>query len=417
MDNLWETLEGFTDPQKTIFRCPKRFRVAVCGRRFGKTTESGNELTYEAQVGFDKEVWYIAPTYAMAKDLMWEPLKKSIPSHMIKTKHESDLSITLKGFNSTITLKGADKPDRLRGKGLDFVVMDEYADIKPETWFEVIYPALTDKQGAALFIGTPKGFNWAYDLAMYADDPSNEDWEYFSYTTAQGGNVPLSEIEYAKNTLSKKQFDQEFNASFESLSNLVYSAFDRHRNTCDSVQDDGSEIYVGMDFNVSPMSAVIGNKVADQLHIFDEIEIENGNTAEMCQEIKTRYPDRKIIVCPDPSGKARKTSAPVGTTDFTIIANDFKFKIMSPNKAPLVVDRVNEVNALCENVNGIRRLFISKKCKNVIKCLSGLTYKTGTSIPDKSLGLDHMTDALGYLIHMLFPINIRKLSTPKLIGL
>lgn len=407
-------IRGLTKPQRRIFLDLARFRVVVAGRRFGKTVLGVTECLYYAQTGVKKNIWYIAPTYKMAKDLVWEELKEAIPADMIASKNEAELSITLKGYGSKITLKGADNPDSLRGKGLDFVVFDEAADIESETWFKVIYPALTDRKGHALFIGTPKGYNWFYDLFM--DAKAKKNWAAFTFTTAEGGNVSPEELEYAKETLSKKHFEQEFLASFETLGNTVYSSFNRNKNVDAGVEDLGLPIYVGMDFNVNPMSAVLGSRVTNQLHLFDEIEIPNGNTEEMCEEIKKRYPKRKIIVAPDPSGKARKTSAPVGQTDFTIIKS-YGFTIIAPNKAPAVVDRINEVNALCQNAKGKRRLYIHPKCKKTIKGLDGLTYKKDTSLPDKSLGLDHITDGLGYLVHMEFPIKKRDLQTLKMVGL
>lgn len=408
-------IRGLTKPQRRIFLDEHRFRVVVAGRRFGKTVLSVSECLYEAQRGTKRLIWYIAPTYRLAKELVWEELKEAIPAHMIASKNEAELSITLKGYKSKIVLKGADNPDSLRGKGLDFVVFDETADISSDTWFKVIYPALTDKQGKALFIGTPKGYNWFYDLYMDAKNKPKL-WKTFSFTTAQGGNVSLEELEYAKQTLSIKHYKQEFEASFETLSNTVYSSFDRNVNVDIGVEDLGETIYVGMDFNVDPMSAIISSKVTNQLHVFDEIEILNGNTEEMCEELKRRYPKRKIVVAPDPSGKARKTNAPVGQTDFSIIKS-YGYQILAPNKAPPVVDRINEVNALCQNAKGDRRLFIHPRCKKLIKCLDGLTYKDGTSLPDKSLGLDHLTDGLGYLVHMEFPIIKKDLKKLKILGL
>lgn len=407
-------IRGLTKPQRRIFLDDSRFRVVVAGRRFGKTVLGVTECLYEAQRGTKRLIWYIAPTYRMAKELVWEELKEAIPAEMIESKNEAELSITLRGYKSKIVLKGADNPDSLRGKGLDFVVFDEAADIDEDTWFKVIYPALTDKQGKALFIGTPKGYNWFYDL--YIDGLHKRSWKVFTFTTAQGGNVTLEELEYAKETLSLKHYKQEFEASFETLSNTVYSSFDRKSNVDPGVEDIGSEIYIGMDFNVDPMSAIVGSKVTNQLHVFDEIEITNGNTEEMCEEIKKRYPNRKIIVAPDPSGKSRKTSAPVGQTDFSIIKS-YGYQIIAPNKAPAVVDRINEVNAICQNAKGIRKLFIHPKCKKLIKGMDGQTYKKGTSQPDKKSGLDHMPDGLGYLVHMEFPIMKRDMKKLKLQGL
>lgn len=410
----WDNLNGFTLPQKKIFLSPARFRVVIAGRRFGKTVLGVNELLYEAQRGYRRNIWYIAPTYKLGKDLVWEPLKEAIPASMIESKHETDLSITIRGFKSKISIKGADNPDSLRGRGLNHVVFDEFANIEPDTWFKVIYPALTDKRGTGLFIGTPAGYNWAYDLAMYAD--RQDGWEFFQYTTEEGGNVSKEELEYAQRTLSPKHYAQEFLASFEALANRVYSCFSRRNNVDSGVCDLGGELHIGMDFNINPMSCTISSKAVDQLFVHDEIAILNGNTEEMATEIKTRYPGRKIIVYPDPSGNSRSTKAPAGQTDFTIL-REAGFDVIAPEAAPPVVDRVNEVNAMFLNAKGEKRCFVHPKCKNLIKGLDGLTYKEGTSQPDKKLGLDHFPDGLGYKIHMMFPIVKPQLTKLKLIGI
>jgi phage terminase large subunit len=412
------SLTSLTKPQRKImlYGSTYRFRVVVAGRRFGKTVLGVTECLYHAQKAPKQLVWYIAPTYRMAKELVWEELKEAIPKENIAYKNESELSITLKNGGSKIVLKGADNPDTLRGKGLNFVVFDEVADISSETWFKVIYPALTDKQGHALFIGTPKGYNWFYDLFLFAQSEENPNWYAFSYTTSQGGNVTPQELEYAKMAMSHKQYQQEFEASFETLMDRVYSAFDRHQNVDPGVADYGQPLLVGMDFNINPMSAVIAQRVANELHVFNEIEISNGNTDEMCRELIARYPNRDITVYPDPSGKSRKTSSPIGQTDHSII-RAYGFDIQAPNKAPLIVDRVNETNALCCNASNERRLLLHPRCIKTIKSLEGLTFKEGTSIPDKNSGLDHMVDALGYLIHMEFPINHTGMMKLKLGGL
>lgn len=414
MNNSFD-ISGLTKCQRKIFTDNNRFRIVVAGRRFGKTVLSISECLYEAQRGPKRLIWYIAPTYRMAKDLVWEELKDAIPPGMVLNKNESELSITLNGTKSKIVLKGADNPDSLRGKGLNFVVFDEAADIDEDTWFKVIYPALADKKGKALFIGTPKGYNWLYDLFCYAE--RTKGWSAYSFTTEQGGNVSIEELKYAKATMNDKDYKQEFLASFETLSNTVYSAFSRANNVCNSVEDYDLELLIGMDFNVCPMSAVIGSRLGNQLHIFDEIEINNGNTEEMCEEIIRRYgTEREYKIYPDPSGKARKTSAPMGQTDHSILKS-YGFQVISPNRAPAVKDRINEVNALCLNANNESRLFISSSCTSLVKCLDGLTYKDKTSNVDKTLGLDHLPDGLGYLVHMEFPIIKREFIETRLQGL
>ena len=170
-----------------------------------------------------------------------------------------------------------------------------------------------------------------------------------------------------------------------------------------------------MDFNVDPMSACIASKAGDELHIWDEITIANGNTAEMAAEIIRRYGPRDIRVYPDPSGRARRTSAPVGETDLAILRHA-GFHVIAPRKAPAVVDRINALQALLMNGAGRRRLFVHPGCRQTIKSLEGQTYKEGTSQPMKD-GTDHMADAAGYLVWGEFPIQAVKTGSGRTRGL
>ena len=402
-----------TKAQTKIFRDKSRFKVVVAGRRFGKTVLALWSLISVAYNKANSINWYTAPTYRQAKQIAWSMLRGFLPPEAVASRNETDLSLTLIN-GSIIALRGADNYDSLRGVGLDALVLDEYADMAAEVWTEVLRPALSDKLGSALFIGTPAGFNHLYDLWIEAD--SKPDWKAWQFTTADGGNVPPEELEAARLDLDERTYNQEYLASFESLTGRVYYEFDRHLNVSADLVDPGAELLVGMDFNIAPMSAVIGIKAgSDQLHILDEIVIMNGNTELMCDAINQRYPNRRVLVYPDPSGRARKTSSPVGQTDFSILAAH-GFRVLSPPSAPLVVDRNNEVNAMFKNARGERRLFVHPRCKTLIKCLDGLTYKEDTSQPDKTLGLDHLPDALGYLVHYEFPIA-GKLSKMKIVGI
>jgi len=396
--------------QDDIFGDPSRFKVVVAGRRFGKTVLALCFLLYCANLKRNSINWYTAPTYRQAKQIAWRMLQSFAPH--AASKNETDLSMTFLN-GSTISLRGADNYDSLRGVGLDALVLDEYADMAAEVWTEVLRPSLSDKLGTALFIGTPAGFNHLYDLWIEAD--GKPDWKAWQFTTADGGHVPADELEAARLDLDERTYKQEYEASFASLTGRVYYEFDRILNVSADIVDTKAELLVGLDFNINPMSAVIGVKAGNQLHIIDEITIQNGNTELMADAIQTRYPDRRVLAYPDPSGKARKTSSPVGQTDFSILAAH-GFRVLAPNAAPLVVDRNNETNAMFKNAAGDRRLLVHPRCKQLIKCLDGLTYKADTSQPDKDLGLDHLPDSLGYLVHYEYPI-VTRMSKMQIVGI
>lgn len=388
--------------QDTVANSKTRFRVVVAGRRFGKTHLSIRELAYHAREP-DKEVWYVAPTYKMARQIVWKKLKNKLQdlNWVVKT-NETELTINLKN-GSTIALKGADNYDSLRGVGLDFIVLDEFADIDPQAWYETLRPTLSDKRGKALFIGTPKGIgNWAYEIYQNSqDDDSN--WQSFSYTTLDGGNVPEEEIEQARKDLDERTFRQEYMATFETFSGRIYYAFDRAQNVRKYEGNTALTVYVGMDFNIDPMSAVVAVREGETLHIIDEVRMFSSNTQEIVDELKQRFSKSKIWVYPDPAGNQRKTSAG-GQTDITIL-NNAGFVVKAPRVHTPVRDRINAVNSrLCDSI-GIRRLFIDPKCKYTIEGLERQTYKEGTSQPDKENGYDHMNDALGYMVDYLFPVR------------
>jgi hypothetical protein len=390
-------------PQKQILQCDKRFRVLITGRRFGKTFLCVQEIAKFARYP-KKKVWYVAPTYRMAKDIVWNDLVDRMTKHKWVSKiNHSDLKVILRN-GSEISLRGADNENSLRGVGLDFLVMDEFADIKEHAYTEVLRPTLSDKgrMGAALFCGTPRGFgNWSYNL--FTREKDDDQWASFQYTTLEGGQVSKQEIEQAKSDLDERTFKQEYEASFVNYAGQIYYNFDRKDNVIDKYTPQTAEIHIGMDFNIDPMSAVVTEIIGNKIIIYDEIVIYSSNTDELVQEIKARYKDKHIYVYPDPAAKQRKTSAG-GVTDLAILKNA-GFNLRVRNTHPLIRDRINAVNTKLKNANGVRTLFIANSCKNVLKSIERQIYKEGTTVPDKDNNYDHMNDALGYLVEYLYPVR------------
>ena len=390
-----------TAPQKKVIKDASRFRVLITGRRFGKTYLAINELAKFASHP-NKKVWYVAPSYRQAKAICWGVLKEKMIQHKwVKSINHSDLTITLKN-NSQITLRGSDNENSLRGVGLHGLVMDEFADISKETWYEVLRPTLSDTKGHALFCGSPRGFgNWSYELFKMGE--TNKDWKSFQYTTLEGEQVSQDEIEQAKQDLDLRTFQQEYEATFVNYSGMIYYNFSRDKNIVEKYTKNVGALHIGLDFNVDPMSAVVCVIENDRIFLIDEVQIYSSNTNEMCDEIRTRYKNKQIVIYPDPSARQRKTSAG-GLTDLAILKNN-GFNVRCKSTAPLVRDRINAVNAKLKNVNGKNSLFIVQSCKNAIKSIERQIYKEGTHIPDKDSGYDHMNDALGYLVEYNFPLK------------
>jgi predicted phage terminase large subunit-like protein len=209
------------DAQMQIFKSDKRFKVASCGRRFGKSYLAAWVLIIKALQSPDKDVFYVAPTFQQAKDILWSILK-DVGQSVIKSTHENTATITLVN-DRKIYLKGSDRPDTLRGVGLAYVVMDEYASMKPEVWEMILRPTLADVKGGALFIGTPAGKNHFHKLWLEAQLPENEeDWESYQFVSTDNPFLDPAEIDAAQKSMSTQAFRQEFEATFESFSGGVF---------------------------------------------------------------------------------------------------------------------------------------------------------------------------------------------------
>ena len=397
--------------QGQVFNSEKRFRILVAGRRFGKSYLACIELLRGAINRPGEVYFYCAPTYRMAKDIAWKELKKLVPKVWIAAKNETDLRLDLIN-GSSIELKGTENAMALRGRSLAGVVLDEAAFMDKDVWAEVIRPALADKQGWALFISTPDGTaSWFYDMWCFCGETERDDWQRWSFTTIEGGNVAPEEVEAARGQLDARTFRQEFEASFENLTGLVAVSFSDD-NIDKEVQDlHMMPLLLGLDFNVDPMAGICAVKHNDCLYVFDEIMLTGGATTwDFAEEVNRRYGiDRRIIACPDPTGSARKTSG-VGVTDHNILRRS-GFTVMSPKSPWKIRDKITAVNTALYDANGDRRTFIHPRCKELIKALRTLTYAPNTGLPNKNLGVDHAFDAFGYLCLQQF-----NLAKPETLG-
>jgi hypothetical protein len=395
--------------QAQVFHNPARFKVMVCGRRFGKTQGLKAEMIKEAFTRPGAVIWYVAPTYKQAKRLMWKELKEAIPKSFIKKTSEVDLIMELKN-KSSISLFGVDKPDGLRGSGVNLLCMDEYQDFNSEEIFtKVLYPTLTDRRGRCVVAGTPKSYNLLYDLYMRGEDPAwkKDGWKSWQFVTADNPFIPRDEIDAARRNLDPKSFNQEFMASFETMQGKVYYAFDRKLHASQFLPFNPSlPIWIGQDFNIDPMSSVIIQpQPSGEIWVVDEIHMRNASTHELSETIENKFfrYKRNIEIYPDPAGAARGHTR--GESDLDILRQMGYRKIFYKRKHPLVADRINAVNRMFMTASGESRMFVSSNCTNLIRSLEQTIYKEGSREVNKKLGNEHMADAIGYPIEFRFPVK------------
>jgi len=436
-------------PQWTVFNSKERFRVLVAGRRFGKTYLAAVELVRAAWAP-GRKVVYVAPNCKQAKRILWRLLKQMTREYWAGKPNETELTIELQAGGS-IAVRGADDYDALRGEGFDFIVLDEYASMAREAWTEVLRPALADRKGGALFIGTPKGFNHFHDL--WKDAQQKPDWAAFRYTTAEGGNVSAEELASAARELDERVYQQEFCGNFQNLtSGRVYYAFD----VCD-IQDVKYDrrypLCWTLDFNIDPACSLICQMIAPdgkidparqqtlgiqgpRLNALNEIALRNSNTYEVCrafeqlmQPLLDKLEDGarlRVQVYGDATGERRQSAA--SRTDWQIVkeffarrSSDFDVTFHVPSGNPEIKDRINSVNALISNAQRQRRLSVSPRCKLLIRDLEQVTRKldahgnaTG-SLDNSDPMRTHASDALGYLITREFRMGPKDGLRPGII--
>ncbi len=207
--------------QQEVFKDTTRFKVVAAGRRCGKSRMAAVTLLIEGlKCPQGSAVLYVSPTMGQSRQIIWD-LLLDLGRDIITNSHVNNLDITLIN-GARIYVRGADRPDTLRGVSLTYAVLDEVADIKPEAWEQVIRASLSDKKGRALFIGTPKGRNWFYDTFKLGESGGDSDWKSWHFTTQDNPLIDPIEIESAKKTLSSFAFKQEYLASFSNAGSDIF---------------------------------------------------------------------------------------------------------------------------------------------------------------------------------------------------
>ncbi len=405
--------------QHEVYSSPARFRVLVAGRRFGKTHLAMVEMLMAAKTP-GSVIWYLAPTKEQGKRIIWDRLKEFTRPYWKCRPNDQDKIIYLV-WNSTITLISAFKPDSIRGSGLDFAVIDEAGIVNGQTWGEAIRPALSDRIGRALFIGTPKGCNHFYDT--YQESLAKPEWAGFHFTTEQGGRIQPAELLSMANDMSPEAYRQEILAEFTNLGHhRVYEVFNKAEHVKPLFFDKMRDLVWAIDFNVNPMCMLLIQKIEDVVHVLHEIVIKpNANTFKACDafleqalilEKQVAFFQRPLIVkvYGDASGNQKRTSG--AQTDWNIIKDFFakwvgtftpQYFINTVN--PFVKDRVNCLNARLHSYAGDTRLFISPQCKELILDLERVTWTANNEIDKSDPARTHASDALGYFIAQAFPMK------------
>lgn len=375
-----------TPKQNEIASDSHRFRVLRCGRRFGKTVLSCEEIKGKV-LGKASNITYFATTYQQARDIAWELLKKELRPRVI-AMNESRLEMKIKpirGESSLLQLRGWEALEAERGKRNDFIVLDEVASMRNfwAGWHEILRPTLTDTKGEALFASTPKGFNHFYDLCNL--ELTDSDYKSFHFTTYDNPFIPVDEIEKAKKELSQEQFLQEYMASFQKTSGLVYKEFNRERHLYDELPKGEYLTIGGIDPGYVHHAAVLTIKIFKDFWFVDDEWSKTGKTdAQIAEYVVATFKSNPIYPDPENQGFIK---------ELIDRGANVREVIKGKNSVVAGIQKIREML-----LNG--RLKINKKCINTIAGFEIYSYDEDSDKENPLKENDDEMDALRYPVLM-----------------
>lgn len=410
--------------QLRAWQCKKRFVAIPAGRGSGKTEMAKRKLVLALA---DVDVWtdddpryfYGAPTVEQAKRIAWHHFLRLIPKEWIAPNgvNNSSLIITTV-FGSKLHIVGLDKPQRIEGDQWDGCVLDESCDLKPGVFHRNVLPALAWHSSGNAWcwrIGVPKRtgpgaaeFREFFEEAISGKDPNSAGFSWPS-----GDIIPAATLDYARNHLDAMDFAEQFDAQFQNAGGGIFSSFDKECNCRPCIYNPDMSIIVASDFNVTPMAWVFGHDYGNYVEWFDELWLRDCTTPKALSTTYDRYRQHRggFVFYGDATSRSRTTKT--AETDYLHILAHEGFRQLGrevnyPAKNPALKDRFAACNAMFCNANGHRRMFVDKlRCPRLIKDLEQRTYKEGTCEPDDAdMERGHITDAMGYAIHMLYPISV-----------
>ena len=419
--------------QSNLYRTRARFPVVCAGRGSGKTEIMRRKIIRYLSIdrpdvraaGDIARYFYGLPTQVQAKRVAWDHLKSLLPLSWYETErtatsvgrtfYESERVIRTR-FGTELHLVGLDTPQRIEGNQWCGGVLDECSDQRPRIFNLTVRPALTAFHGWCARIGVPKRFGIGAEEFKAACDMAasgiDADCEYYHWKSATV--VTPEELARIKATLDIRDYREQYEATWESTSGVIFHAFsDANIDaniTGPDYDDTNAFLIVGSDFNVNPMSWCLCKRVGnDELHVFDELSIRNTNTQETLKILHERYGHHKgfFQFFGDASSNARKTAA--ATTDYVQIANSPLFTrrtIHYLRSNPSHINRFASCNARFLSADGKVHVKVHPRCKRLIADLKHRSYKEHTREPNDSGDIGHMSDALGYIIYRIWPLRI-----------
>lgn len=399
-----------------------RFPVVPAGRRSGKT-ERAKRFVAKMAMGNPGEMYFIAaPTRDQVKKIYWEDMKKMCFTSICK-RAPSETNLTIFLDNGTqVQLIGLDKPQRIEGTFWSGGVIDEIADIKAEAWEANIRPALDtynptrpDYKAWCWLIGVPDGLNHYYEMAQYAENAGDPEWECFHWKSSE--ILPATTIAAAKRQMSKKQYQQEYEADFVGATGRIYEDYSKANHTSETIQPHEQLMWMH-DQNFTPLSSAIGvrRNEGKDLYLLDEIVLISAVSKQSAMEFVEKFKDhqnKNVIIYGDPAGRAGEKHG--HASDYTDIegvlrANGWEFTRKVKAAAPAIKDRQNAVRAKVCTADDVISLYVNPvTAKYCDKGLATVQLQKGSTFQeDQTNQYQHITTAIGYCVDVEWPILFKK---------
>lgn len=400
-------LSRLHENQKLFIKSEKLHTGIVGGYQSGKSVAASVKVITKLLRDPGVPVAYYLPTYGLIEDMLIPKFNNLFNSIGIDYDYKKADSKIITDYGE-IWMRSMDNPDRIVSYSVGYSLVDEVDVVhsnKRNDAMKRISSRNSYKKSTKNcidFVSTPEGFSYMYNFFI---KKANKNKLLLNLSTLDNSNnLGEGYIDGLREQYDETQLEAYLEGQFVNLgSSNVYYNFNRNNNHSDRVIKQYDKLYIGMDFNIDNMSAVV--------HIIDDIPIavdeitEVKDTEQMCKIIKEKYPHNRIIVYPDSSGKNRSTNA--DKTDIQILKNNnFLTKYKKTN--PPVKDRIKNMNRLFNNSKGeIKYKVNTHKCPDYTEALERMGYDKH-STPDKSSGFDHITDAGGYFTYYEYPLKRKK---------
>lgn len=393
-----------------------RFPLVPAGRRSGKTERFKRFLVKQA---FKVPGMYFAaaPTHGQAKKIFWDDLKSfTLSAAHDRRPSESDLIIYLPN-GSEIHVIGLDKPQRIEGIPWTGGGIDEFADVKPESWEANIYPALNtvnptrpDYRAWCWLLGVPDGLNHYYDLCQAAEAGVSKDYKVFHWMTAEIFPEMAAE---ARKIMSAKQYKQEFEAAFETANGKIYEDYSKANYTNASIEPH-EQLHWMHDQNFTPLSSSIAViRGDDNIYLLDEIVLISAVSRQSAVEFVEKFKDHKnkhVMIYGDPAGRAGEKhghNSDYNDIEDVLTANGWTYDRRVKRAHPAIKDRQNSVRAKIKTADGRISLYVNPKTAPWShKGLATVQLQKGSAFQeDQKNQYQHITTAIGYFVDYLYPVS------------